>query len=81
MLPLPTARQMSRRPSVLQPPNYAQPQRQPQTAAMDRSLRMSYGQLTAQGRPHQQRTRRADFENTPPQYEMDDDVEEVDMDM
>ena len=77
MLPLPMARQMSRRPSVMQPVNYAQPQRQQQTAAMDRSQRLSYGQLAAQGRLQQQRTRRSDFENMPPSYEMDDDMEVI----
>lgn len=79
MLRPPVSHQMVRRPSVLQPPNYAQPQRQ--TAAFDRNQRLSYGQLAAQGRLRQQGNRRADFENTPPSYEMDEDVYEEDMDM
>ena len=81
MLQAPVPRQLVRRQSVLQPPNYMQPQRQQPTAAMERNQRLSYGQLAAQGRLHPQGSRRSNYENEPPVYDMEDDVEEVEMDM
>lgn len=81
MLQAPVPRQLVRRQGVLQPPNYTQSQRQQPTATMERNQRLSYGQLAAQGRLHPQGSRRANYENEPPVYDMEDDVEEVEMDM